>query len=145
MHIWQQHSTCVSTHQPPAAQLLLLPLLLPPLFVITLVITHAGFKKRFGIIYIDLKNNLARHPKGTAKWLSQHFFNINPVAPATLRAASVARQTPAAAAAAVPKPAAAPSTVAVSSKGKGFSLPFSFALNKGSGFGLSVKFGPQGK
>lgn len=103
-----------------------------------------GFKKRFGIIYIDLKNNLARHPKGTAKWLSQHFFNINPVAPATLRAASVARQTPAAAAT-VPKPAAAPSANAVSSKGKGFSLPFSFGFNKGSGFGLSVKFGPQGK
>jgi beta-glucosidase len=99
-----------------------------------------GFKKRFGIIYVDLKNNLARHPKGTAQWLSKHFFNINPVATATLRAASVARQT---AAAAVAKPA---ETVAVAfgGKGKGFGWPLSFSVNKGSGFGLSVKFGPQG-
>jgi hypothetical protein len=98
----------------------------------------AGFKKRFGIIYIDLKDNLARHPKGTALWLSKHFFTVNPVATATMRAAAVVRQS---AEAAVAKPAASIATAAVSSKGKGFSLPFSFSLNKGSGFGLSVKLG----
>jgi hypothetical protein len=95
----------------------------------------AGFKKRFGIIYIDLKDNLARHPKGTALWLSKYFFTINPVATATMRAAALVRQ----AAAAVAKPATV--STAVSSKGKGFSLPFGFSVNKGSGFGLSVKFG----
>ncbi|KAF6266054.1 putative beta-glucosidase [Scenedesmus sp. NREL 46B-D3] len=99
-----------------------------------------GFKKRFGIIYIDLKDNLARHPKGSALWLSKHFFNVNPVATATMRAAAVARQT----AAALSKPAGT-LAAALKSKEKGFSLPFSFSIDKGSGFGFSVKFGPQGK
>jgi hypothetical protein len=98
--------------------------------------TPAGFKKRFGIIYIDLKDNLTRHPKGTALWLSKYFFNVNPVATATMRAAAVARQ----AAAAVAKPAGS-LAAALGSKGKGFSLPLSFSVTKGSGFGLSVKFG----
>lgn len=34
-----------------------------------------GFSRRFGIVYIDLEDNLARKPKGTAVWLSTHFFN----------------------------------------------------------------------
>jgi hypothetical protein len=105
---------------------------------ITVLQHPAGFKKRFGIIYIDLKDNLARHPKGTALWLSKHFFTVNPVATATMRAAAVMRRS---AEAAVAKPAGSIATAAVNSKGKGFSLPFSFSLNKGSGFGLSVKFG----
>jgi hypothetical protein len=118
----------------------MLPLLLSSLHVMALVITLAGFKKRFGIIFVDLKHNLARHPKVTAQWLSKHFFTVNPVATATLRAASVARK---AVAAAVAKPAET-FGVAFGSKGKGFSLPFSFSVNKGGRFGLSVKFGPQG-
>lgn len=30
-----------------------------------------GYTKRFGIVYVDYKNGLSRHPKSSAKWFSQ--------------------------------------------------------------------------
>uniref|UniRef100_A0ACD5WL71 Uncharacterized protein n=1 Tax=Avena sativa TaxID=4498 RepID=A0ACD5WL71_AVESA len=33
-----------------------------------------GFTKRFGIVYVDYKNGLSRHPKASAKWFSR-FLN----------------------------------------------------------------------
>eukprot|EP00878_Enallax_costatus_P011324 GHUV01011821.1.p1 GENE.GHUV01011821.1~~GHUV01011821.1.p1 ORF type:complete len:464 (+),score=107.99 GHUV01011821.1:1274-2665(+) len=35
-----------------------------------------GYSKRFGIVYVDLKHNLKRYPKGSAHWLSQNFFKF---------------------------------------------------------------------
>ena len=32
-----------------------------------------GYTKRFGIVYVDYKNGLARHPKASALWFS-HFL-----------------------------------------------------------------------
>ena len=38
-----------------------------------------GFSKRFGIVYIDLKDpKLTRYPKDTALWLAKHFFKSSP-------------------------------------------------------------------
>ena len=38
-----------------------------------------GFSKRFGLVYIDLKDpKLTRYPKDTALWLSKHFFRMSP-------------------------------------------------------------------
>jgi hypothetical protein len=31
-----------------------------------------------GIIYVDLNDNLSRHPKSSAYWLSKHFFKPGP-------------------------------------------------------------------
>lgn len=31
-----------------------------------------------GIVYVDLKDNLSRHPKASAHWLSRHFFTPAP-------------------------------------------------------------------
>lgn len=31
----------------------------------------AGYKSRFGITYIDYNNNLARHPKNSARWFAK--------------------------------------------------------------------------
>lgn len=39
----------------------------------TLSFDHAG------MIYIDLEDNLSRHPKSTAYWLSKNFYNPGPV------------------------------------------------------------------
>jgi beta-glucosidase len=33
-----------------------------------------GFRPRFGIVYVDFAGDLARTPKHSALWLSQHFF-----------------------------------------------------------------------
>lgn len=33
-----------------------------------------GFTKRFGIVYVDYKNGLSRHPKASAMWFSR-FLN----------------------------------------------------------------------
>eukprot|EP00775_Hariotina_reticulata_P011794 gene11794-11939_t len=33
-----------------------------------------GFKPRFGIVYVDFEGDLARTPKHSSLWLSQHFF-----------------------------------------------------------------------
>lgn len=33
-----------------------------------------AFSKRFGIVYVDLNDNLKRYPKLTARWLSKWFF-----------------------------------------------------------------------
>jgi beta-glucosidase len=30
-----------------------------------------GYTKRFGIVYVDYKNELARHPKASARWFSR--------------------------------------------------------------------------
>lgn len=32
-----------------------------------------------GIVYVDLNDNLSRHPKSSAYWLSKHFFKPGPV------------------------------------------------------------------
>jgi beta-glucosidase len=32
-----------------------------------------GYTKRFGLVYVDYKNGLARHPKASAMWFS-HFL-----------------------------------------------------------------------
>lgn len=30
-----------------------------------------GYTKRFGIVYVDYKNGLSRHPKASAQWFSR--------------------------------------------------------------------------
>lgn len=30
-----------------------------------------GYTKRFGIVYVDYKNGLSRHPKASARWFSR--------------------------------------------------------------------------
>lgn len=36
-----------------------------------------GFTRRFGLVYIDLENNLARHPKSTAYWFANNLFGTS--------------------------------------------------------------------
>lgn len=99
-----------------------------------------GFTKRFGIVYIDLKDNLKRYPKGSALWLSKHFFSMNDavVAAAGTQQAAAIKQ------AAGTKQAGTHVYEATIGKGKGYTLPFglsfknglfSFSFNKGSSIG----------
>eukprot|EP00775_Hariotina_reticulata_P009615 gene9615-9776_t len=46
-----------------------------------------GFNHRFGTVYVDLKDNLKRYPKGTALWLAKYFYRAN----APLNASSLHR------------------------------------------------------
>lgn len=32
---------------------------------------HQGYTKRFGLLYVDYKNGLARHPKSSAYWFQR--------------------------------------------------------------------------
>lgn len=34
-----------------------------------------GYSKRFGIVYVDRRKDLSRHPKMSAHWLQKYFFN----------------------------------------------------------------------
>jgi beta-glucosidase/6-phospho-beta-glucosidase/beta-galactosidase len=36
-----------------------------------------GWSKRFGLVHIDLKDNLKRTPKKSAHWYSQHFLKAS--------------------------------------------------------------------
>ncbi|KAF8059426.1 BGLU42 [Scenedesmus sp. PABB004] len=89
-----------------------------------------GFSKRFGMIYVDLKNNLKRSPKGTALWLSRHFYTPSPIA-------VVGRRGGAPAAAGAAAGAGAGGAAAPAGKPAGFALPFGLRLGKG-GLGLTL-------
>ena len=46
-----------------------------------------GFNKRFGLVYVDLDDpNLSRHPKDSALWFSQYFFNAESASAKVARA-----------------------------------------------------------
>lgn len=71
-----------------------------------------GFSKRFGMVYVDLKT-LNRYPKGTALWLSKHFFTSG---------------LPQAVASTATAPAAAGTKAALAASHKGIQLPFPLNL-----------------
>ena len=48
----------------------------PTLLVLGACCRRDAFSKRFGIVYVDLKD-LSRHPKMSAHWMQKYFFDAS--------------------------------------------------------------------